>query len=120
MSNQPTPPPLPPRRPPTVEYGYANYAQPPVSAAQTLKWMGIGLGVGSLISALLWIPIWAFDKQGNVALPIALVVLGIKFVGGVVGLCFAGWRALGGGVLLSIAIGFLIFFGACAANLNMH
>jgi len=123
MSETPTPPPLPPRAPPVAQpipYATPVYHRNPATARQTLRWLAIGFGIGSVVSAALWLPLWHYDKSGDTALVLGLMVIGLKFILGITLLCFAGWRALGGGVLLSIVLGFMIFFGACATSANFH
>jgi hypothetical protein len=47
-----------------------------------------------------------------VALPALKLIVGIAY------LFVPRWRLVGGGVLTSLAGGFLIFFGVCAAGSN--
>jgi len=77
-----------------------------------------GLLVGSMVSACVWVVWWSLANQTIndgwvlIALPVAKVAACILC------LCFPRWRAVGAGLLVSIAVGFLIFFGICALNLK--
>ena len=57
-----------------------------------------------------WNTFFAHPGGGQAAL---LVVPGAKVVGTIVSMFFPGWRAFGAGLLSSIALGVLIFFGSC-------
>ena len=43
----------------------------------------------------------------------------LKLCSAVTMLCFRDWRPAGAGVLISLPLGGLIFFGACAANFKI-
>jgi hypothetical protein len=73
-----------------------------------------GLGVGTLVSLLVWVGGWKYVNEQAL-----LLVPCVKLLAGVVLLCIRGWRAFGTGIILSIAIGVLIFFGQCAANFKI-
>jgi len=79
-----------------------------------------GLVTGSLVSGVIW-PLWWLSpdqiNQGNWAW-LLLAVPGAKFLGTIVCLFYPRWRTFGAGLLASIGIGFLIFFGLCAADLS--
>jgi hypothetical protein len=47
-----------------------------------------------------------------IIVPVAKLAAGITF------LCLRPWRLLGGGILTSLALGFFIFFTACAMNVK--
>ena len=92
---------------------------PPPPGRNVLRFF-IGLIAGTAVSAVVWLigfqtPDSAFGSGAVLILPT------IKIVGGIACLCFPGWRSLGAGILVSLALGFLIFFGMCATHLgNMH
>ena len=79
-----------------------------------------GLLAGSLVSGAVWPWWWHLANANNppngnwmmllVAIPATKVLIAI--------VCFfyPRWRALSAGLLTSIAVGFLIFFGLCAIN----
>jgi hypothetical protein len=77
-----------------------------------------GVALGSLISGAIWFGAWDYIDHGNGGFLI-IAVPGLKFVLGITGLCFRGWRMFAAGLLVSIPIGFLLFFGACAANFKI-
>jgi hypothetical protein len=91
---------------------------PPRRGLSTGLQMLIGLMAGTLVSAIVWIGGWKYVNDGSAASAI-VIVPGLKFVVGVTLLCIRGLRGYGGGILVSIALGFLIFFFACAANFRM-
>ncbi len=73
---------------------------------------------GTAVSAIAWIGGWeAIDKGGAGFL--LVVIPGIKLAAGVPMLCFRRWRGLGAGIMVSLALGFLIFFGTCMTNLKI-
>jgi hypothetical protein len=76
-----------------------------------------GLGLGTLVSVIVWVGGWKYVENSGANL--LVLVPATKLIVGVVLLCIRGWRGFGGGILLSIAIGFLIFFGACAAHFQL-
>ena len=73
----------------------------------------LGLALGTLFSAVVWIAGWDF-LSGAGALGVPLVKSGT----GVGLLLVPGRWSAGGGVLVSLALGFLIFFGTCASHLK--
>ena len=74
----------------------------------------LGLGAGTLVSLVAWGLGWRYVERGP-----AEVLVWLIPVAGVTLLCLRGRRLLGAGILCSIAIGFLIFFVQCAANLRL-
>jgi hypothetical protein len=99
----PTPPPLP-RRPGSFDF-------------RQFIW---GIVVGTALSAVVWIVGWkAMEKMDNIFL---LLVLPIAKLIAATWLMFVPpWRAFGVGIYVSLALGFLIFFGRCfAAILTAH
>jgi hypothetical protein len=76
----------------------------------------IGLITGSLVSGIVW-PLWWLSpdqiNQGNWGW-LLIAIPGTKFTGTIICLFFPRWRTFGAGLLASIGIGFLIFFGLCA------
>jgi hypothetical protein len=112
---------IPPQNPPPL--GPLNYQQPhfvprpPPARYPVAKFLG-GMGAGTLFSAILW-PL-TFDPRGDSLFAWIIVMLLIKISAGVTFLCMRPYRMLGGGILTSLALGFLIFFGVCANNINLH
>src|SRR4051812_10096791 len=78
----------------------------------------VGFVIGSVISALCWIVGWnaLVDRGGALVL---IAVPTIKLVFGLGLMASPRARPLGVGVLLSIAMGALIFFGSCAAHFEV-
>jgi hypothetical protein len=103
-------------QPPPIPLDYTGpHRQPPTRGSIGPLFLGIGLG--SLLSFLAWVVGWQrFENNGQWML---VVVPGIKLAAGTVLVCIRGWRALGVGIFISLAVGFLIFFGACASHLRM-
>jgi hypothetical protein len=128
MSEQ-TPPPLPPRPPhgqqpmPVMPLSYQDYSTPragppPVPPGRIILQFFAGLLGGGAISAVVWILGFnAVTGPGNGGL-LLLIVPGVKLAIGITFLCIRGWRMLGGGILLSIALGFLIFFFTCVSQIK--
>ncbi|HET6249776.1 MAG TPA: hypothetical protein VFE47_18950 [Tepidisphaeraceae bacterium] len=111
------PPPVPP-----APLGYQNGPIPAIprttySARDTLIRFFAGLLLGAAVSAILWVGGWKYVTTGYSGLLI-LIVPAIKLIAGITLVCIRRWRAFGAGILVSIALGVLIFFGACVANFN--
>ena len=78
----------------------------------------LGLLGGGILSGIVWG--WLFGyARGQVWLSAIVFVPAIKVIIGVVMLAEVRMRYYGIGVLLSIALGGLIFFGICAANFKV-
>jgi hypothetical protein len=76
-----------------------------------------GFGGGILVSAIVW-PL-VFRAPGADLAEIAMWVLPLLKLAVAAGLLrVPSLRLAGGGVLASLAVGFLIFFGVCANNLK--
>jgi len=99
--------------PPPLGYRSSGSPDPPVAHPFFL-----GLIIGSILSGLTWILWWkAAGKDISSGLIwILYAVPSIKLVVVVVCLSKIQWRRFGAGLLTSIAIGFMIFFGLCAAT----
>ena len=97
------PPPIPP------------YAQP---EHRPLLGFFIGLVAGALVSFVLWGIAWhpIVDSPHGVAWLIAIPLL--KFISAIALMFSARTRAAAVGLLISIGLGFLIFFGSCFAHIN--
>jgi hypothetical protein len=119
MTDPPNPN-LPPHNPLNYLPSGRQPPLPPVSARLTLRWFFIGLLSGTALSAIVWI--FAFKAmEGAFAGGAMLAIPILKLSTGITCLCLRGWRSLGAGILVSLALGFLIFFGVCAAHLgDMH
>ena len=102
----------------TINYQSPMTPQPPRRAWSTGMQMLAGLGLGTLISLIIWVGGWKYINEGK-DVSLIVIVPAAKFIAGVTFLCFRGWRGFGGGILISIALGFLIFFVTCAANFKM-
>ncbi|MDB5291812.1 MAG: hypothetical protein JWL69_3053 [Phycisphaerales bacterium] len=114
------PPPLPENsgnRPTPLEYRTAGAARSPEERRKIWRRFFGGLILGTLVSAVIWVA--GFDRLVNHGSGLALfLVPGVKFGAGITALCMRGWRSFGAGILVSIALGFLIFFGMCASSLK--
>jgi hypothetical protein len=77
-----------------------------------------GFVSGCLISGVVWPLGWHYITEGQggwlgYAVPVVKISAAIAF------LSTRDWRAAGAGVLVSLAVGFMIFFGTCAANFKV-
>jgi len=102
-------------RPPTEPLNYASTPPtPPTSEARRLLKLMAGLGVGTGVSLIVWVGGWTYVSGTAIWLvPVA------KLVAATVFFSIPKWRSVGGGILLSIGLGALIFLGQCAANFRM-
>jgi len=76
-----------------------------------------GLIIGTILSGIVWFI--GFATMANELLSVMLVtLLGIKYVGGLTLLFFRDWRMIGVGIFVSVPIGAVIFFSACAMNIK--
>lgn len=109
---------IPPIIPPPLTYQQPYYAplRPP-TRYPVAKFLG-GMGAGTLLSALIW-PLTFSASNGEALVTIIIGVLLLKLAGGITFLCLRPYRMLGGGILTSVALGFLIFFGVCANNIKL-
>ncbi len=110
-SEEQTPPPVP-----ATPLLYTNRALPTVLHVSTGWQIIIAFLAGCVISAIAYPLLWG--KNGNAAVVAAIILLGVKFIAGVTLLCFRGKRGYGGGLLASLAVGFIIFFFTCAAGIG--
>ena len=79
-----------------------------------------GLLIGGAISAVAWVGMWNVLRIDSNAIPI-FVVAGVKLVVSILLMVASSrFRFAGVGLLLSIPLGALIFFGACFGHLNVH
>lgn len=116
------PPPLPPQQSPS--YQGLDY-QPPFAGTAPPKsnlrflWLFLaGLIGGSAVSAVAWIGGWESMNNDSQLQVLVWIIPGTKIIVGTLFCCIRGWRGLGAGLLVSIALGFLIFFGTCAVHLG--
>jgi hypothetical protein len=96
------------RTPPTVPRG--------PDPESTWKRFLIGLGLGTAVSAMLWIggPAASRFVPASVVFGLAsIVVPGTKLVIGLSMLSQPPWKSFGNGLLASMAVGFLILCGVC-------
>ena len=77
-----------------------------------------GLAVGTAVSAILWGAGWTqLMGTGRSHDELLLIVPGLKFLAGGICLAFPGARRFGIGLLISIAVGFLILVGSSFIHL---
>jgi hypothetical protein len=109
------------QHPPPLDYARPGGTPPPIPSGGAGRFLLLGLAAGSVVSAITWILGWnALVNRGNGAA--LFIVPGIKVLAAIVLLCFRApqyrpGRFFGLGLLLSIAVGFLIFFGSCFAHI---
>jgi hypothetical protein len=104
------PPPIP---------DYAKQGPAPAPRRPLLEVLG-GLVLGGAISAVAWIALWNVLHIDNNILP-NIVVAAVKLaLSNFLIVASERFRFAGIGLLLSIPLGALIFFGACVGHLNLH
>src|SRR5260221_8338550 len=107
------PPPLPEdagHRPLPLDYRAPSAPRSPQERKQIWPRFFAGLILGTAVSAIIWVA--GFDRLVNHGSGLALfLVPGVKLTAGIWTFCMRGWRSFGAGMLISIALGFLIFFG---------
>ena len=97
------PPPVPPMR---------NRVPTPSRPGRKVLLFFVGLVVGACVSALIWIAGWQHLKIDGGSFAVAIVVVPILKLGIGLFLVFVPrWRTLGAGILVSIALGALMFGG---------
>jgi hypothetical protein len=98
-----------------------DYRPPPTPGPPVAHPFFLGLIIGSVISAIAWTLLWSSVGQDmpNNRIWIIFAIPSLKLIFAMVCLLDARWKRFGAGLLTSIAIGFLIFFGLCANNV-MH
>ena len=118
-------------QPPPAPLGYDNpygnpygppppwpQQQPPRKPWRFVIQFFVGLLLGGAASGVVWALGWErYMGSGSNGWAI-LAVPGVKLMAAIVCFCLPGWRGLGAGILLSIALGTLIFFVTCASHLN--
>jgi hypothetical protein len=82
-----------------------------------------GLAVGCVVSVGVWVGGWNFLIDGgfdnSTPLWTAMWVVPLaKLVSGLTCVAFPSWRLFGGGILLSLPLGIMIFFGNCAGRMT--
>lgn len=80
--------------------------------------MMIGLGAGVAVSLVVWGLGWNALDRSNAGGVVFIGVPALKVIVGFALLLPAKSRAIGAGVLISLAMGALIFFGSCFAHLR--
>ena len=123
MTDPSQPPPLPPPLPPTdpsnpvpiapLAYG----GRPPLITTRpvgsaALRFLA-GLGAGAAVSLIIWGLGWNALEGNSNGFTAIFIVPGLKLLAAVVCMFFRGWRAFGAGLLVSIGVGAMIFFGSC-------
>ena len=108
--------------PPPLDYASSRSPdnKPVVDESLVMRRFLLGLGIGIAVSAIVWFSIWKLAPRGtgaSAAVIAAYILVGAKVVSAIVFLCLRGWRGLGLGILCSMPLGFLMFFGACAATM---
>ena len=117
MSDAPTPPPLPLQQ---LNYQGRLPREPLPPIPNFWKKLVGGLLIGAALSCLMWIPAFAFGGNSDSYVFFSLFLLAAKVIVAIVLACIRNLRPWGIGLLISLPIGAIIFFGACAANFNPH
>ena len=94
---------------------YRSPAEPPQRDPNAPKRFMWGLFGGMGVSAVAYFGgAMVLDRRSGVILGVGLVIAVLKLIVGLTMVFLHGLRAFGAGVLTSLPIGFMIFFGACA------
>src|SRR5258708_2331602 len=104
---------------PPIPMDYQGPTPPPRQGWPLAVQMLAGLGLGILVSVIVWVGGWKYLEKSSAGVSVMVAVPAAKLLVGVTFLCIRGRRGFGGGILMSLAFGLLIFFGACAANFKM-
>jgi hypothetical protein len=104
------PPPIP---------DYAKQSPAPAPRRPLLQVFG-GLVLGGAISAVAWIAMWNILHIDNDVLPVVVVAAAKLALSIFLIMASTRLRFAGIGLLLSIPLGALIFFGACVGQLSFH
>ena len=99
---------------PPVPLEYRGPADPAPRDPETTKHFMQGLFGGIAVSALAYVG-GALTHDAIVVLVIGVLVALVKVGFGITGVCIRSRRAFGVGVLTSLLVGFMIFFGVCAS-----
>ncbi len=109
-------------KPPPVDYLPPSGKPPGGKSLESRRFL-LGLLGGTALSGLVWLFVFKLsgskvDSGGNgvfaamIGLPILKVAVAIGC------LIVRGWRSCGAGILLSLILGALIFFGLCATTMG--
>ena len=119
-SEDPNVPPRP--TPPPVPLSYISTRQDSAPPSRLKFWHGLALGI--LISGIFWFgglgPLKLFANNVSWLFGGLWILIGLKIIGSIIALSFRGTRPFGAGILTSMALIALIFFGTCAALIAMH
>src|SRR5438105_2469620 len=97
-------------QPPPVPLEYRGPSEPRPRDPNAPRRFAAGLFGGTGVSALAYFSGWALFPSGTIQLGIAIAL--VKFGVGLACLLMTGRRAFGAGLLTSLPIGFLIFWGS--------
>lgn len=93
------------------------YSPGPGSSSRTGGLL-VGLVAGAAVSLVVWGVAWHATVESSHG-PVWLIAIPLlKLVVAAALLAFARTRRVGAGLLISLALGFLIFFGSCFAHLG--
>jgi len=100
-----------------------NYSTPgteaPVPLYHPVRRFFVAIIIGCIISGVVWGLGWHYFDQGGGAYLIFLIP-GIKIVAAIALLFYRQWRTFAAGLLVSVALGALIWMAACFANFKWH
>ena len=98
--------------PPTIPLEYRGPADPAPRDPNTGRHFSQGLFGGIAVSAMAYFG-GALSHDAFVFLFIGVIIAVVKIALGITGVCIRRRRAFGAGVLTSLPVGFMIFYGAC-------
>ena len=105
-------------QPPSLQLDYRGKPDPAPRDPDAGKHFAQGLFGGIAVSALVYFSAGSINRDSIILF--GLIIAAIKFITGIACVCIRRRRAFGLGVLTSLPVGFMIFFGACAAFFNGH
>ena len=109
------------REPAPLDYRSSGRIPPGPDPESTWRRFLAGLGIGTAVSAVLWIggPAASRFVPASVVFGLAsIVVPGTKLVVAASMLSQPPWKSFGAGLLASMAVGFLILCGVCWVGLT--
>lgn len=106
------PPPLPP-------LDYSNLGSESLTSRQKWRRFWLALLGGGAVSAIFWIAGWTALEKLQYAPAVVAIVPAAKFLVGLPMMFNPRRKPIGIGLLVSIPLGALIFFGSCLANIKL-
>ena len=107
--------------PPPLPYRPAGPDDPPQPQEPFARQFLVGIGIGSLVSVVLWLLGWnalTSERALNYSIVLPCAVPVVKLVAGVVMIVGRTYKGAGAGLICSIGVGALILLGSCFAHMK--